>query len=153
MRAKSKMPSPGDNHFMPQFTETKCHGIDRPGKTPYGYSYNVPVECLQAALDTIEGMTRVHLNSTGLSSGHYVAKNASVLPKSAATWPLKQAYSSHVSYKAFAPTDAHNACCLFKRDIELYRWSCLQPLLRNCETCVAECKSLLCWLSSACGKT
>ena len=120
-RIQSRM----DDHFMPQ-SEVICH-MSLP------HMYYVPIEAIHPSLEQLERRTGVHLNATGLTSGHYVKKRTPMTDQviqdvAKVPFPSLKVNKGGVSlpYEAYLQNADVNRllCSLFCHDIALYRDAC-----------------------------
>ena len=119
----SQPKSKSDNHFMPQSDSCTRHGIRKQGKDATGV-YLLPVEALEGSLGAVGNLTGLFFDSSGLTSPHYVQKNALLLPRDAPKWSFERVRESHPAYEAFVmpgSTEARDVCFLFSDDFDIYR--------------------------------
>lgn len=149
----SQPSSAGDKHFMPQ-ANSCTQNIRKQGKDAHGV-YLLPVEALEGSLEVLGNLTRLFFDSGGLTSAHYVQKNASLLPRDAPKWPFERVSESRPAYEAFVmpgSKEARDVCFLFSDDFDTYRHACEQPwLLRRCAKCAKECAGQIARIDAVCG--
>lgn len=124
-----------DVHYLPQ-CDAGCealHSVDM---------VTLLVESLDAGLAWFGRTTNMTgLSRRNMSSGHYIKKSPHIDPAAAHRPYSEQMRLSPPSYDSFLidPNISRDICCLFRKDIELYRKACSVAWMRECAECMESC--------------
>ena len=147
-RAMTLGRSPFDDHFMPQTSQ--CD-LEAPPLL-------LPLETLEEGLQALARHTGLALDADGLDSDHYVSRPRADRSAEA----VQTAPQAEGSVRAASTADErrtartmseeaqrllntsselrHSLCCLYRKDVALYRQACAQAwLLEGCPRCADQC--------------